>query len=302
MAVQWVGEKSWSYRVDLPPISKSGSSTVALVFEGLDTFAHVRLNGETILSSHNMFMSYRVDITDHLHGEDWLEIDFAPALLRAREIKDQYPEHQWVGFNGEMARLAVRKAQYHWGWDWGPALMTAGPWRPVRLEIYDGCIDDLRVDYCVTDDLSAVNGTVTTQVQGWADMVGISVELGGETVYEGKAEVRNREAKLDFSIARPSLWYPHGYGKQTQYTVRATLNYRGLQLDKRSKAVGFRKAELVQEPDEIGRSFYFRINGVDTFCGGSDWIPGDSFLPRITPEKYRQWLETMVHGNQVMVR
>lgn len=305
MAVEWVNEKSWSYRVDLPEISRSEGSTVALVFEGLDTFAQVRLNGETILTSDNMFTPYRVDITKHLRDENNLEIDFSPALLRAREIKAQHPDHEWVGFNGDVARLAARKAQYHWGWDWGPVLMTAGPWRPVRLEVYRARIADLRVDYSVRndmDDMAAVGATVATQIEGPADLVAVAVELEGKPVYECTTKVEYGKASFGFSIQRPELWYPHGYGKQTQYTVRATLLSNGEQLDTCSKSIGFRKAELIQEADKIGRSFYFRINGVDTFCGGSDWIPGDSFLPSISPERYRRWLETMVHGHQIMVR
>lgn len=184
MAVEWVGEKSWSYRVDLPPISRSEGSTVALVFEGLDTFAHARLNGKTILTGDNMFTPYRVDITNHICEENRLEIDFAPALLLAREVKHEHPEHQWVGFNGEMARLAVRKAQYHWGWDWGPVLMTAGPWRPVHLEVYHARISDVRVDYAVANDLSAVNGTISAQVKGSAGTIAVTVELAGQSVYE----------------------------------------------------------------------------------------------------------------------
>lgn len=288
--------------MDLPRITRNERSTVALVFEGLDTFANVRLNGETILESDNMFTPYRVDISKRLRDGNSLEIDFAPALLRAREIKAQYPDHRWEGFNGEMARLAVRKAQYHWGWDWGPVLMTAGPWKPVRLEVYHSRIDDLRVDYNVSDDLSAVNASVSVQTEGSADTVAVAVELADNTVYEGTASVQNGKAKLGFSVQNPSLWYPHGYGKQAQYTVRAALSGSGEALDKCTKTVGFRKAELIQQPDKAGRSFYFRINGVDTFCGGSDWIPGDSFLPRISPSRYRRWLESMVHGNQVMVR
>lgn len=87
-----------------------------LAFDGLDTFAHVKLNGETILKSDNMFIPYRLDITKKLKDgtENFVEIDFAPALLEARKIKDAHPEHKWLGFNGDMARLAVRKAQYHW--------------------------------------------------------------------------------------------------------------------------------------------------------------------------------------------
>ena len=302
MAVEWVGEKSWSYRVNLPPVSRPEGSTVALVFEGLDTFADVRFNGQTILTTDNMFMPYRVDITKQIRDQNQLEVDFAPALLRAREIKAQHPEHKWVGFNAEMARLAARKAQYHWGWDWGPVLMTAGPWKPVCLEVYNARVDDLRVDYTVADDLSSVKGTVSSQVEGPADTVAVTVELAGQKVYEGTAQVQDGKAKTDFSITKPSLWYPHSYGKQTQYTVRANLIGNGEQLDECSKRVGFRNVQLVQDTDEIGRSFYFRINGVDTFCGGSDWIPGDSFLPSISPDRYRQWLQAMVDGNQVMVR
>lgn len=86
-----------------------------LAFDGLDTFATVRLNGETILESENMFIYHRVDVTKLLKSEETsvLEIDFKPALVEAQKIKDSHPEHKWVGFNGDMARLAVRKAQYH---------------------------------------------------------------------------------------------------------------------------------------------------------------------------------------------
>lgn len=89
----------------------------ALVFEGLDTFAHVRLNGKTILETDNMFLPYRVDITNSLSSEkdQFLEIEFDSALLRAREIRSQHPEHKFLGFNGDPSRMGVRKCQCHWG-------------------------------------------------------------------------------------------------------------------------------------------------------------------------------------------
>jgi beta-mannosidase len=87
-----------------------------LAFDGLDTFATVKLNGHTILESDNMFVPHRVDVTQQLQlgSGNVLEIDFASARLRAIEIREAHPEHTWVGFNGDMSRLAVRKAQYHW--------------------------------------------------------------------------------------------------------------------------------------------------------------------------------------------
>lgn len=86
-----------------------------LAFDGLDTYATVKLNGETILESDNMFIYHRVDVTSKLQDgkENVVQIDFKPALAEAQKIKAAHPEHTWVGFNGDMARLAVRKAQYH---------------------------------------------------------------------------------------------------------------------------------------------------------------------------------------------
>jgi beta-mannosidase len=101
----------------LPAVAKLELGTTAvLAMDGLDTFATVKLNGETILTSDNMFISHRVDVTTALkYGEEnILEMVFDSAFQKARAIKDAHPEHKWVGYNGDMARLAVRKAQYHW--------------------------------------------------------------------------------------------------------------------------------------------------------------------------------------------
>jgi beta-mannosidase len=119
LAAEWVADKSWTYRVTLPsvPYGQEGTVTV-LAFDGLDTFATVKLNGEVILESDNMFVPHRIEVGQRLTpkgaGANVLEIDFKSARLEALKIKEAYPEHTWVGFNGDMSRLAVRKAQYHW--------------------------------------------------------------------------------------------------------------------------------------------------------------------------------------------
>lgn len=110
---EWVGEASWSYRTTFASPAQEGSS-VYLLFDGLDTFAKVKLNESVILESSNMFLSHRVDVTNLLKKDNSLTIDFDSALLRGREIKEKLSDHQFVLFNGEAGRLAVRKAQYHW--------------------------------------------------------------------------------------------------------------------------------------------------------------------------------------------
>lgn len=114
-----MNEKGWIYKIDLPPVSKAAleaNATYALSFEGLDTLATVRLDGNVILESDNMFVPHHVDITKYLShdGTNLLEIKFASAFEAAREIKAKYPDHKWICWNGDPARLAVRKAQYHW--------------------------------------------------------------------------------------------------------------------------------------------------------------------------------------------
>ena len=304
---EWVGSKAWTYRTTLPAVTmaKKGVKHV-LALDGLDTYATVKLNGKTILESDNMFIMHRVDVTDHLQdsADNVLEIDFKSALLESRRIKDEHPEHKWVGFNGDMARLAARKAQYHYGWDWGPVLMTCGPWRDVRLKTYEARIDDLRVDYEVDSSFKKVSGTITAMVEGSSGKaVDFSARLGGKDVFKGSGKLDDDgKASIEFHISEPKLWFPHGYGEQILYDVTASVTNGEEELDSCTKRTGFRKGELVQEPDHIGKSFYFRFNGVDVFCGGSDWIPADSFTPRTTDAKYRKWLEMMVDGYQIMIR
>ena len=246
-----------------------------LAFDGLDTFADVRLNGKTILHSDNMFLPQRVEVTDLVkdESEHTMDIYFDSALLRAREIEKQHPEHTWVGFNGETARLAVRKAQYHWGWDWGPVLMCAGVWKPIRLEVYSAKILDIRTDVEFAKDYKSAKVHVSTETESVGKHklhVKVTVSLDGKSVAETTGIVgQDGKASADVTIDHPSLWMPSGYGSQALYTFDVALSSTDEVLDSDSRRVGLRKIELVQEPDSHGKSFYFRINGVDIFCGGS---------------------------------
>lgn len=113
--VQWVGETAWVYRTTFPtPPGPRGKAVLA--FDGLDTFASVALNGETLLETDNMFVPERVDVTRALSrdGDNELVITFDVAYLRGWKIVEQHPEHRWGCWNGDVSRLAVRKSQYHW--------------------------------------------------------------------------------------------------------------------------------------------------------------------------------------------
>ena len=328
-AVQWIGERRWVYKASFttPPASSSAGAASVLAFDGLDTFATVVLNGHTILESDNMFLPYRVDVTASLSPageENTLEITFDSAYLRGWQLVDKYPDHKWGCWNGDSSRLAVRKAQYHWGWDWGPALLTCGPWRPIRLETYTSKIADLSFETAVDKSLASatVKARVEIETLGAAPStpprVRIDVSLGdvavaSETVVtaaakndKGDSTATLTTAAAAFHISSPALWYPARYGEQPLYTVRATLlaETTDAPVHETSKKIGLRRAELIQRPlrDQPGTSFFFEVNNIPIFSGGSDWIPADNFIPRISDSRYHDWVKLALDGNQVMIR
>lgn len=122
--VNWVEDHAWIYELsfNIPEIAFQGHGTrIVLVFEGLDTFATVKLNGEDILYSDNMFISHRVQIQENMlvrnAGKDnaqVLQIHFDSATRRGLEEVKRNPNHPWGVFSGDSRRTAVRKAQYHY--------------------------------------------------------------------------------------------------------------------------------------------------------------------------------------------
>ncbi|KAJ0382998.1 hypothetical protein COL922a_011384 [Colletotrichum nupharicola] len=308
--VQWIGEAQWLYRTTFasPDAVPEGAKAV-LAFDGLDTFATVVLNGETILESDNMFTPERVDVTAVLKkdgGENELEITFDSAYLRGWRLVEKYPDHKWGCWNGDNSRLAVRKAQYHWGWDWGPTLLTCGPWRPINLEVYASRLSDLYFETTVDPSLKSAKVVAHATTEGKASKVRFDVSLNDKPVASETVDAQpDADVAATFHIQDPALWYPVRYGAQPLYTVTATLlSSSAAEVDSLSKKMGIRKVELVQRPvkEQPGTSFFFQVNNVPVFCGGSDWIPADSFIPRISADRYRDWVRLLADGNQLMVR
>ena len=140
-------------------------------------------------------------------------------------------------------------------------------------------------------------------MEGQAGAVRFDVSLNGNQVTSVTVDVKG-DANATFTIQDPELWYPIRYGKQPLYTLKATLLHGSAEVDTASKKIGLRKAELVQHPlkDQPGTSFFFRINNIPVFCGGSDWIPADNFIPRISKQRYHDWVKLVADGNQFMIR
>jgi beta-mannosidase len=313
--VQWVGERDWLYRSSFQVSEEIlAKPFVKLCFDGLDTFATVYLNGERVLETNNMFVPYRVNVKNKVKsGDNQLLIHFESAWRRGRELESVHGKRP--NWNGDSSRLYVRKAQYHYGWDWGPIVLCVGPWRDVYLESYETRMADVLTSARLTNDFKQAELDVTVTLEGDLKNDKVLLELYSP---EGKlietktlrrtqpnkglqplGSADSSDSRKTFLLENPQLWYPHGYGEQSLYKLV-------IKLDNETKEfkIGFRDIQIVQEPvkGESGSSFFFKVNGIEMFVGGANWIPDDLMLNRISAERYREGIVQARDANMTMLR
>lgn len=308
--LQWIGKTDWEYRTsfDISPATLSRRH-LELVFEGLDTYATVTLNGEKILEADNMFRTWRVDVKKALRpGTNTLHVLFRSPIAEVLPIMAKLPyKLPAPNDQGEKTSPFTRKAPYHYGWDWGPRFVTSGIWRPVRLEAWDDArIESFYVQLKALDREAARMAAEVEIVSATEREATVVIENLSATQVAAQQRVALKAGanivNVDFAIARPALWWPNGMGPQTLYTLRARLLADRRLLDQQTTRIGLRTLELRRKPDQWGKSFEFVINGVPVFAKGGNWIPADSFPTRITRARRQQLLESVRDANMNMVR
>ncbi|GEM44442.1 beta-mannosidase [Deinococcus cellulosilyticus] len=304
--VQWIGEKDWLYRSTFD-INQSTlqAKHLHLTFEGLDTISTVFLNGQQVLQSDNMFTEHTLDIRDLLQeGENTLWVLFESPLKvgHAREAAGGVR----AAWNGDTSRVYLRKAQYHYGWDWGPVILTAGIWKDVKLQAFEVVLKDVYVPAEVTPDLLQAFIPVHVTLGGDVQDVQVQVRLKdpeGREIQQVTLEGAPVASAL-FEVATPELWYPSGRGAQPLYTVQVELHQAGTLLEQKSVRIGLRRIRVVQERvrGEQGSSFTFEVNNEPFFVGGANWIPEHLLLNTVTEQQYRERLTQARDANMTMVR
>jgi beta-mannosidase len=99
------------------------------------------------------------------------------------------------------------------------------------------------------------------------------------------------------TVKNPELWWPNGHGEHPLYDLSVRVGDSEIR-----KRLGLRKIELINEKDKIGLSMIFRVNGVDIFCKGADWIPCDALPQRQTHEAIGYLIESTRKANMNMLR
>jgi len=293
--VQWIDRTQWIYRrTFVVPDALMREETIQLVAEGLDTFTSIRVNDQDAGNTFNMFVEHRFDVKSLLHpGTNSIDILFDSPTIRAKAIER---EHGALQVALESHRVYARKAQYSFGWDWGPKLTTSGIWRPIRIEAHSaGRLKDPVVRVISVGPDAAEIEVEATAVDTMHAGHDLDVRItGGGGEWTSSTPVAETNASLRLAVSHPRLWWPNGYGEQHLYTAEFALRLGGEVVDTARVRFAIRTVRLVQEPDEEGRSFVIEVNGVPVFCKGADWIPADSFLPRVADSTYTRLL-TMAH-------
>ncbi len=310
---QWISESNWEYRFPLE-IDETVLShkKVELVFEGLDTYAKVYLNDSLIGESNNMFLEYRFPCKHVIHeGANELRIQLLSPIEETRHIKDSLPYPLVARMEPvreeEKLSMLCRKAPFHFGWDWGPRLITSGIWRPAYLYAWSQAkIEDL---YIKQDSISEEKAWLNALVEIVSDKKTKNAEV--ELMLEKDGSIISKKTNLKkgknqvvipICISSPELWWPNGMGEQILYTFKTKLLIDDLVIDSISKRTGLRNIKLIQEKDAEGSNFCFEVNGIPVFMKGANYIPMDNFTPRVSVERYQALLTSVVEANMNMLR
>jgi len=301
--VQWVDSVQWVYRREFR-VSDSflEEDAVHLLADGLDTYATILCNGRVLGETSNMFVEHRFNIKRHLRpGRNILEIRFDSPAHCSKALEKKYGA---LGAAVEPHRIYTRKAQYSFGWDWGPKLTTSGIWRNISIQSFSGG----KLQHPLMKVVSLNKRQAVIQVSTEIERTGkkalrLRIGVVGEG---GKCErlvrVTRRSATVRLRVPNPRLWWPNGYGEQPMYTMLFSLSVDGKEIDGMAVPFAIRTVRLIQEKDREGKSFIVEVNGTKIFCKGVNWIPSDSFIPRIPASTYGTLLRLAKDAHMNMIR
>lgn len=272
--LQWIPQRNWDYSLNFNVDEKVfGKDNIDLVFNGLDTYADVWLNGEKILHSDNMFKQYSKDVKNLLKKKDnELKVRFYPFDKERDSLIATYP----LRFPEKYA--VMRKCGYQNGWDWAPRYLNIGIWKDVSLQAWSNM--KIVSASVMTENIVDNQAEMKVRVVVESDVereVSLFVEYGNTQLGFAETAIKSGENEIvtKFKIDNPKLWWPNEIGGQDMMTFKISVGDAKsvLSTDPVIVKTGIRKVELIQEPDSIGVSMFFRINGKDVFAKGANYIP-----------------------------
>jgi beta-mannosidase len=277
----------WWYQLGFPVLADGAGARgrKVLRLEGLATLAEVWLNGTHILSSKNMFVTHRVDVTDLLRERNELVICFR-SLGKDLEPRRARPKWKTMLVSHQNLRW-FRTTLLGRMPGWSPLIAPVGPWAPIGLESIDKLeVKSLRINTGATS--ISMRCELSAPVDEARFLVG---DTSLDLAVDG--------ATLDghFQVDKP-LWWPHTHGTPHLESCRLELCSGGEWVTVDCGRVGFRDIRL----DTQGGQVRFVVNGVPVFCRGACWTTLDILRLRGDAASLRRALETARDAGANMLR
>lgn len=299
-ALAWIGLVDWEYALRVEATAEElAAERLELAFDGLDTVASVTLDGEVLGEVANQHRRYRFDVTGRVRA--------AGSELRIRfRSPVRYADAQSLLLGPRprpypMPFEAIRKSACNFGWDWGIATFTSGPWRAVRLEAWSTArLAEARVVATAVEDGGVVTAEVEVARVSDAELA-VELAVAGVTTDAVLAPGATR-ATLRVELAEVERWWPVGHGEQPLSEVVVRLRVDGALLDETTRRAGFRTLRWDTEPDADGRPFQLVVNDRPIWVKGVNWIPDDALFPRIDRARYARRLRQAAEAGVNLVR
>jgi beta-mannosidase len=323
----WVDEADWWYRVALPA-GWAADQKAFLEADGIDFHSALYLDGDLLAVHAGMSARQLVLLPPTLNepGEHELAIRlwgghvFTERLPRWRRWRDQLARRASaaglsLGIDLSSERMATTKAQFGFGWDFAPRLLSLGIWDDIRIVIARGAyIQDLwAYGEPLSDDAdpTPTRWRVRLRIARWQPRpirLEISVspenfEGSGYQTFSRTVELCSEDDPLctsdyDFQLDMPAArrWWPWDQGEPCLYRVTVQLSDDQGVLDQISQTAGVRS--LTRAPfrsgartGELPTPWQFEINGRPVFLRGANWVPVDMLPGRVTAAHYGALLE-----------
>ena len=315
--LQWIDKTDWEYKTEFDLSQNDiNSDFIGLELQGIDTYSSIYLNDSLIATTDNMFVGKTVDIKKHSKvGKNNLYVKLFSPINKGVILHDSLG-YDISSFNAnDLAEIGkvegnkrvsvfTRKAPYHYGWDWGPRLVTSGIWQPINIKTWNYFnIEDLYIRQKSLNENASLVAEIELESYLEIDEIVSEIYVDNQKVSTDLVYINKGTNKIEipFTIKDYKLWWPNGMGNQNMYEIKVKLQSNNNFVTS-SKRVGLREINLVTSEDSIGNNFYFEVNKKPVFMKGVNYIPQDIFLNRVTDNKYEELLEAAVDANMNMIR
>ena len=266
--------------------SSFDESSAFLVFEGIDTFADIFLNGRKIAHTDNMLIAHEIKAEGLIKGMNDLTVHIYPTSIEARNFDVSCNE---FAMKYNWGSLHVRKAPHMYGWDIMPRILSGGLWRSVYLvskpeeridEVYVNTVD-------IADDHSSATISIFYKITVKSGSLNeYSIKVYGRhknSVFEKSQKLYHTSDKFRIWVPNAALWWTADLGDPALYDTTVELYKNESLIDSYKLNVGIRIVglEKTSTTDIQGNGeFCFYLNNSRLFIRGTNWVPLDAFHSR----------------------